>query len=217
MWLRDFHDRRDAGRVLAGLLEHYRDVPDVLVLALPRGGVPVAHEVALALGAPLDVFVVRKLGVPSQPELAMGAIASGGVVVLNDDVVRDLRIRPSALQRVIEREGRELRRREDAYRQGRPSPRLTGRTVLLVDDGLATGASMLAAVEALGSHRPGRLVVAVPVAPEAACRALRTVVDEVVCALVPASFGAVGQAYADFTQTTDQQVRDLLLSDARKS
>lgn len=205
-----FRDRRDAGRVLAGLLDHYRGRSDVIVLGLPRGGVPVAYEIAQALGAPLDVFVVRKLGVPSREELAMGAIASGGVVVINDDVVRGLDIAPEVIQRVAEREGRELLRREQAYREGRPMPDLAGKMVILADDGLATGASMRAAIEALRQHRPGRMVVAVPVAPQSTCQELAEIVDEVVCATTPSPFLAVGRSYWDFTQTTDEEVRELL-------
>jgi erythromycin esterase-like protein/predicted phosphoribosyltransferase len=205
-----FQDRREAGRVLAGLLERYRGRPDVLVLGLPRGGVPVAYEVATALGAPLDVFLVRKLGVPGHEEVAMGAIASGGTLVLNEDVIRGLDIGPEVVQRVAEREGRELLRREQAYRQGRPAPELAGATVIVVDDGLATGASMRAAVQALRRLRPARIVVAVPAAPESTCRELEAVVDEVVCATTPTPFLAVGESYWDFTQTTDEEVRDLL-------
>jgi erythromycin esterase-like protein/predicted phosphoribosyltransferase len=208
-----FGDRREAGRVLARQLEHYRGRSDVVVLALPRGGVPVAHEVALALGAPLDVFVVRKLGVPGHEELAMGAIASGGVVVLNDDVVRGLGIDPDVVAAVAEREGPELARRERLYREGGPPPGIAGNVVILVDDGLATGSSMRAAVQALqalGGRRPSRIVVAVPVAPESTCRELATEVDEVVCATTPSPFFAVGQAYWDFEQTTDDEVRELL-------
>ncbi|MGH3462694.1 MAG: erythromycin esterase family protein [Kribbellaceae bacterium] len=207
---RVFRDRRDAGRVLAGLLENYRVAPDVLVLALPRGGVPVAYEVAIALGAPLDVFLVRKLGVPGQEELAMGAIASGGVVVVNDDVVRGLRISPGMVQQVVEREGRELVRRELAYREGRPPPEIEGKVVLLVDDGLATGSSMRAAVQAVRKLRPARITVAVPAAPSSTCEELAVLVDEVVCATTPTPFVAVGHSYWDFTQTTDEEVRALL-------
>ncbi len=205
-----FQDRRDAGRVLAGLLDHYRGRPDVVVLGLPRGGVPVAYEIAQMLGAPLEVFVVRKLGVPTREELAMGAIASGGVVVINDDVVRGLDISPEVVQQVAEREGRVLLRREHAYRDGRPTPDLAGKTVILVDDGLATGASMRAAIEALRQHRPAWMVVAVPVAPQSTCQELAEKVDEVVCATTPSPFLAVGRSYWDFTQTTDEEVRDLL-------
>ena len=205
-----FQDRRDAGRALAGLLDHYRGQPDVVVLGLPRGGVPVAYEVARALEAPLDVFTVRKLGVPAQVEVAMGAIASGGVVVINDDVVRGLRISPEVIQRVAEQEGRELLRREQAYRDGRPMPDLTGKTVILVDDGLATGSSMHAAIIALREHQPGRIVVAVPAAPKSTCEELWAIVDEVICATTPSPFLAVGAWYYDFSQTTDEEVRDLL-------
>jgi erythromycin esterase-like protein/predicted phosphoribosyltransferase len=205
-----FRDRRDAGRAVAGLLEHYRGEPDVVVLGLPRGGVPVAYEVARALGAPLDVFVVRKLGVPGQGEVAMGAIASGGVVVINDDVVRGLGITPEVIQRVAEQEGRELLRREQAYRDGRPVPQLAGKTVVVVDDGLATGSSMRAAIIALREHNPARIVVAVPAAPKSTCQELWAVVDEVVCATTPSPFLAVGARYWDFSQTTDEEVRDLL-------
>jgi erythromycin esterase-like protein/predicted phosphoribosyltransferase len=207
---RVFRDRQDAGRTLARLLDHYRGRPDVVVLGLPRGGVPVAYEVARALEAPLDVFVVRKLGVPGREELAMGAIASGGVVVVNDDVVRGLGITPDVIQRVAEEEGRELLRREQAYREGRPMPDLTGKTVILVDDGLATGASMHAAITALRDYQPARIVVAVPAAPKSTCQELEAVVDEVVCATTPSPFLAVGASYWDFGQTTDEEVRDLL-------
>jgi erythromycin esterase-like protein/predicted phosphoribosyltransferase len=179
-------------------------------LALPRGGVPVAYEVASALGAPLDVFVVRKLGVPGREEVAMGAIASGGLVVLNDDVVRGLRIPPEVLQRVVEQEGRELIRREQAYRGDRPMIHVEGETVIIVDDGLATGASMRAAILALRRMKPARIVVAVPAAPESSCQELAALVDEVVCATTPSPFLAVGESYWDFSQTTDEEVRDLL-------
>jgi predicted phosphoribosyltransferase len=205
-----FRDRRDAGRVLAGLVGALRGRDDVLVLALPRGGVPVAYEVALALGAPLDVFLVRKLGVPEHEELAMGAIAGGGVMVLDDDVVRGLRIPPEVVREVAEREGRELTRREAAYREGRPPPEIAGRVVVLVDDGLATGSSMRAAIEALRERRPARIVVAVPVAPASTCREMKAFVDDVVCATTPSPFLAVGEWYWDFAQTTDEEVRALL-------
>jgi predicted phosphoribosyltransferase len=205
-----FHDRRDAGRVLAGLLDHYRGSPDVVVLALPRGGVPVGYEVARALGASLDVFVVRKLGVPEREELAMGAIATGGVVVLNDDVIRGLNISPEVIRRVAEREGQELLRRERAYRGGRPPVDVRGKTVILVDDGLATGSSMKAAIRALHKLGPAQVVVAVPAAPSSSCEDLSADVDEVVCATTPSPFYAVGASYWDFTQTTDDEVRQLL-------
>ena len=205
-----FRDRRDAGRVLAGLLDEYRGRSDVIVLGLPRGGVPVAYEVATALGVPLDVFVVRKLSVPGREELAMGAIASGGVTVINDDVARGLGSSPEVIEQVAEREGRELLRREQAYREGRPFPEVTGKVVIVVDDGLATGSSMRAAVEALRRLRPAAIVVAVPAAPESTCRELNALADKVVCATTPSPFFAVGESYWDFTQTTDEEVRDLL-------
>jgi predicted phosphoribosyltransferase len=207
---RVFRDRRDAGRALAGLLGHYQGRDDIIVLALPRGGVPAGYEVATALGAPLDVFIVRKLGVPGHEELAMGATASGGVVVLNDDVVRDLGVPPDAIERVTQAEGRELQRREQAYREDRPPPDVTGKVVILVDDGLATGSSMRAAILALRRLGPARMVVAVPAAPESTCQELSAEVDEVVCATTPSPFFAVGRQYSDFTQTSDDEVRGLL-------
>ncbi|GAA4507613.1 erythromycin esterase family protein [Actinoallomurus oryzae] len=214
---RIFRDRRDAGRALAGLLEDYRGRDDVVVLGLPRGGVPVAYEVATCLDAPLDVFLVRKLGVPGHEELAMGAIASGGVIVLNEDVVIGFGIAPDVIREVAERESRELMRREQGYRQGRPMPELSGRIVILVDDGLATGSSMRAAIVALRRLEPARIVVAVPAAPSSTCEELRLEVDEVVCATTPSPFFAVGRSYWDFTQTTDEEVRDLLRAAARAS
>lgn len=207
---RAFSDRHEAGRVLADALDGYREQPDVLVLGLPRGGVPVAWEVAAALHAPLDVFVVRKLGAPRCEELALGALSSGGGLVLNDEVVRSLRISDEQLQQVMERESAELARRETAYRNGRPPVELTGKTAILVDDGIATGASMLAAVRAVRSANPARIVVAVPVAPPSARRQLAALADEVVCVTVPASFMAVGEYYRDFSQTGDDEVRTLL-------
>jgi predicted phosphoribosyltransferase len=205
-----FRDRRDAGRVLARMLEPYHGRRDVLVLALPRGGVPVAYEVATALNAPLDVFLVRKLGIPGHEELAMGAIAAGGVIVLDDDVVRGFGIGPDVVQRVVERERLELLRREQAYREGRPPPDLTGRVVILVDDGLATGSSMRAAVVALRQREAARIVVAVPAAPASTCAEMRALADEVVCATTPSPFLAVGNSYWDFEQTSDEEVRRLL-------
>jgi predicted phosphoribosyltransferase len=204
-----FRDRRDAGRKLVELLSGYRERDDVVVLGLPRGGVPVAYEVATGLGAPLEVFVVRKLGVPEHPELAMGAIASGGIVVTNDDVLRELRVPPEVVQQVAERENLELWRRERTYRGSRPMTGVAGKTVILVDDGLATGASMRAAIQALRRLAPSRVVVAVPAAPEHTCAAFRREVDEVVCATTPSPFHAVGSSYWDFTQTTDEEVREL--------
>lgn len=207
---RVFRNRREAGRVLAGLLQAYRDRPDVIVLGLARGGVPVAWEVAAALRAPLDTFIVRKLGVPGHEEFAAGALASGGRVVVNDDVVRGLRITPQQLQEVAEREGRELIRRESAYRGERPPLDVTGKTVILVDDGLATGASMLAAVQALREAEPAQIVVAVPAAPASTCREFAGLVDDMVCALMPTPFLAVGASFWDFRQVSDDEVRALL-------
>jgi predicted phosphoribosyltransferase len=207
---RRFRDRRDAGRLLAAELAGYANRPEVLVLALPRGGVPVAYEVARSLGAPLDVFLVRKLGVPGQEEVAMGAIATGGVRVLNDRIVRGLRIPDRTIDAVAAKERGELARRERLYRGDRPPPGVRGRTVILVDDGLATGATMHAAIEALRAQQPARIVVAVPTAPREVCEALRAEVDDVVCAITPEPFHAVGLWYEDFSQTTDEEVRDLL-------
>jgi len=207
---RAFRDRIDAGRRLAGALRHLAERADTLVLGLPRGGVPVANEVARALGAPLDVFVVRKLGVPGDPELAFGAIASGGVRVLNDELVIGLRLAPSTVNAVTAAEHEELRRREGAYRGARPPLDVAGKTVILVDDGLATGASMRAAVVALRARRPARIVVAVPTAAPQACDDFRDEVDEVVCADTPERFTAVGERYEDFGETSDEEVRALL-------
>jgi predicted phosphoribosyltransferase len=204
-----FRDRREAGRVLAGQLARYRDDPQVVVLGLPRGGVPVAFEVAQALHAPLDVFVVRKLGLPGHEEFAMGAIASGDVRVDNPDVA-PLAVPQALVDRVLARERAELARRETLYRGDRPPLALRGRTVILVDDGLATGTSMRAAVAAVRLSAPGRLVVAVPVAAAETCRALQFEADEVVCARTPEPFMAVGAWYDDFAQTSDSEVHDLL-------
>lgn len=206
---RTFRDRREAGRVLAERLAEYRGADGLLVLGLARGGVPVAWEVAAALNAPLDVFVVRKLGVPQQPELAMGALA-GGQVVMNDQVVSSLGIDDHAVNSVIERESAELRRREHAYRGDRPAAELRGKVVILVDDGIATGASVLAAVRAVQSAEAASTVVAVPVGPLSACRKIAQEADDVVCATMPDAFDAVGQAYLDFHQVSDDEVRDLL-------
>ena len=207
---RRFRDRRDAGRVLAGLLERYQDRDDVAVLGLPRGGIPVAYEVARVLGAPLDAFLVRKLGLPGHSELAIGAIASGGIVVLNHDVIRGYGVPVGVIQRVAVQESRELARREQLYRDDRPMIDVSGRTVIVVDDGLATGASMRAAVQALRRLRPAELVVAVPAAPQSACEELAAEADEVVCATTPSPFYAVGAAYRNFKQTSDDEVRELL-------
>jgi predicted phosphoribosyltransferase len=205
-----FEDRGDAGRKLARALERYADRADVVVLGLPRGGVPVAFAVAKELQAPMDIYLVRKLGVPEQPELAMGAIASGGVRVMNEQVVRSLGISDEQIETVVEREIRELERREQAYRGDRARPDLHGKVVVLVDDGLATGASMRAAVEAVKTQEPDRIVVAVPTAPPETCSDLEDEVEEVVCATTPEPFFGVGAWYADFSQTTDDEVRRLL-------
>ena len=207
---RVFRDREEAGRVLAGMLGAYRGRPDVVILGLARGGIPVAYEVARSLGAPLDAFIVRKLGAPGHEEFAIGALASGGRVVVNDDVLRGLRITPHQLREIAEREARELVRREGAYRGGRPPLAVTGKTVILVDDGLATGSSMLAAVQALRESHPAGIVIAVPAAPESTCREFAGIVDDVVCASMPTPFLAVGESFWDFTQVTDQEVRELL-------
>ena len=205
-----YRDRRHAGQELAALLKHLANQPGVVVLALPRGGVPVAYEVATAIDAPLDGFLVRKLGVPGQPELAMGAIATGGVRVINDDLVRALRISPSTIEAVAAAEGAELERRERVYRVGHQRITLRNRTVVLVDDGLATGATMQAAVQAICAEAPARVVVAVPVGSAEACAALAASADEVVCGWSPKDFSAVGQWYEEFSQTTDDEVKELL-------
>jgi predicted phosphoribosyltransferase len=209
-----FRDRVDAGRVLAGSLQEYRGRDDLVVLALPRGGVPVGFELARRLEAPLDVFLVRKLGVPGHEELAMGAIASGGVRVVNDAVVAELGLTDDDIARVATTEGRELDRREHLYREGRTPIDVRDRTVILVDDGLATGASMRAAVQAVRALHPDRVVVAVPVAAESACVELRAEVDEIVCALTPEPFLSIGSWYEDFSQTSDDEVRGLLAQSA---
>jgi putative phosphoribosyl transferase len=205
-----YRDRHEAGRLLATRLQAYANRPDVLILALPRGGVPVGFEVAQALNAPLDIFLVRKLGVPGHEELAMGALASGGVRVLNEDVVRMLRISDAVIDAVAKEEQRELERRERLYRDGRPAIDVRGRTVILVDDGLATGSSMRAAILALRRQNPAAIVVAVPVAATTTCAEFASEVDDVICASTPEPFHAVGLWYVDFTQTTDREVHDLL-------
>jgi putative phosphoribosyl transferase len=207
---RTFRDRREAGRVLAAELISYRDKDNVLVLGLARGGVPVAWEIAAALHAPLDVFLVRKLGVPRWSELAMGALASGGGLVMNDNVVSSLHVTDEQVREVIASETAELGRREQAYRGGRPIADTRGKIVILVDDGIATGASMLAAVRALRAAEPQSIVVAVPVGPESTCGELAGEADEVLCATTPPGFEAVGQAYDDFHQVSDDEVRELL-------
>ncbi len=205
-----FKDRGDAGRQVAQRLAQYENRDDVIVLALPRGGVPVGIQVAKALNAPLDVFLVRKLGVPGQEELAMGSIATGGVRVENDDVIQAARIPPHIIDRVAEQEQAELRRRENAYRGDRPPPPIKDRVVILVDDGLATGASMRAAVQAVRQREPKRLVVAVPVADPSVCRDFEDEVDEVVCVEVPRPLHGVGAWYEDFSQVTDAEVKPMI-------
>ncbi|MGZ4419142.1 MAG: phosphoribosyltransferase [Gaiellaceae bacterium] len=209
-----FRDRVEAGRFLAKHLSDYAGRGDVIVLALPRGGVPVGYEVAKALGVPFDVFVVRKLGVPGQEELAMGAIASGGLLVLDKGLVRRLGIGAAEIEQKVTAELRELGRREAAYRDGRKPPQLEGKTVILVDDGLATGSTMRAAALAVHQARPAQIVVAVPVAAEETCDEFRDVVDEIVCGLTPRPFLAVGMWYDDFSQTSDEEVRHLLAQTA---
>jgi putative phosphoribosyl transferase len=205
-----YRDRLDAGQQLAEQLRLYANRPDVLVLALPRGGVPVAFAVAAGLHAPLDVFLVRKLGVPGHEELAMGAIATGGVRVLNDDVVHYLQIPHTVIDAIADQEQQELERRTRHYRRDRPPLDVHGYTVILVDDGLATGATMRAAVMVLRPQQPARIVVAVPIASRTVCQKLETVADEVVCTETPEPFYAVGLWYEDFAQTSDAEVCDLL-------
>ncbi len=205
-----YRDRADAGRTLATRLSRFKDRDDVLVLALPRGGVPVAFEVAQALDVPLDIFLVRKLGVPGHEELAMGAIATGDVRVLNDDVVDYLRIPLRVIDFVAASELAELKRREVEYRGDRPEPDVTGKTVILIDDGLATGSTIRAAAQALRQQNPARIVVAVPVSAPQTCDEYQMGVDEIICAFTPEPFHGVGEWYDDFSQTTDEEVRDLL-------
>lgn len=215
-WPSHFANRSEAGRALADLLAHYRSRPGVVVLALPRGGVPVGFEVAEALGAALDVFLVRKLGMPGHPEFAMGAIASGGVRVMSDDVVRLYGVSADAIEQVARAEQAELERREREYRQNHPAVDLHGKIVILVDDGLATGSTMRAAVAAVRRLGPARVVVAAPVGAPSACRECSAIADEVVCARTPEPFSAVGLWYADFSQTSDDEVRALLRTHAQR-
>jgi putative phosphoribosyl transferase len=213
---RAFPNRIEAGRQLAEKLDKYAEREDVIVLGLPRGGVPVAYEVAKRLRAPLDVFVVRKLGVPGFEELAAGAIASGGVRVLNQDVMRAIPHADEVIEAVTARETAELERREQIYREGRPPPELRDRIVILVDDGLATGATMRAAVKAARQSGAAKIVVAVPVGPPDTCREFEEEADETICLSTPVFFQAVGQYYEDFSQTSDEDVRELLSSAAQE-
>lgn len=205
-----YRNREDAGRELASALREYADRSDVIVLALPRGGVPVAREVANALHAPLDLINVRKLGTPGAPELAMGAIATGGVRVLNHSVIGLAGVTPEQIEEAVQVETRELERREQLYRSGRPAPDVSGRTVILVDDGVATGSTMKAAVRALRHQTPKRIVVAVPVGAGDTCRQLQVLADRVICPRMPADFVAIGLFYAAFPQLTDDEVRALM-------
>lgn len=213
---RPFANRREAGVELASKLRHYAGRTDVVVLALPRGGVPVAFEIAEALDAPLDIFLVRKLGMPGHPEYAMGAIASGGVRVLSEDVVRAYDIPRATIEAIARDEQAELERREREYRKGGSLTDLRGRIAILVDDGLATGSTMRAAVQAVRQHQPARVVVAVPVGAPSTCEEFADVTDETVCARTPEPFSAVGLWYLDFSQTTDEEVRTLLTAHATR-
>ncbi len=214
--IRLFRDRREAGRKLARHLTAYANRPDVLVLALPRGGAPVAFEVAQALHAPLDVFIVRKIGAPGYEELALGALATGDIVLINNELQQALKLSQADLQALVKKAWLELERRDRAYRAERPPPEIAGRIIILVDDGLATGATMRAAVAALRQQKPIRIVVAVPTASPDICEELRAEADEVICAITPEPFHAVGLWYEDFSQTTDEEVRDLLRQAAQQ-
>lgn len=206
----NFKDRADAGKQLAETLTHYSGERNAFVLALPRGGVPVAYEVAIQLHLPLDIFLVRKLGFPGQPELAMGAIASGGTRILNEDLIRSGRIPQHIIEAVTEQEAHELQRREQVYRSGRAALEVTGKTIILIDDGLATGASMRAAITALRQQQPNGVIVAVPVASKEVCHEFQQYADVVVCVMTPQPFYGVGRWYNDFSQTTDNEVQQLL-------
>lgn len=205
-----YQDRVEAGIILADQLRAYKDKPDVLVLALPRGGVPVAFQIAKTLHAPLDVFIVRKLGVPGHPELAMGAMAMNNTFVFNDTIIHDLHIPKSAIDAVIAEETQELKRREKVYRGNHPYPSLKDKTIILVDDGIATGATMRAAIKALNQLNPAAIIVAVPVADKSMCEQIELQVDRLICPMQPMQFYAVGAWYVDFAQTEDQEVFSLL-------
>jgi putative phosphoribosyl transferase len=212
-----FHDRTEAGKLLAAQLGEYADRSDVWVLGLPRGGVPVAYEIAQALNLPLDICLVRKLGVPGQPELAMGAIAPDDVMVLNHEILKSIGISHPALQQVIEDEKQELERRDRAYRENRPDPDVQGKTVILVDDGIATGSTLRAAIATLRQKNPKEIVVAVPVAPVSTCESLRAIVDKIICLSLPEPLISIGMWYVDFSQTSDQEVRHLLAQQTIKT
>jgi len=205
-----FENRRDAGKQLAKELSEFKGQNDAIVLGLPRGGIPVAYEVAKALELPLDVFIVRKLGVPGQPELAMGAIASGDIKVMNESVVRNAGISDQQIEEVAQKEKEELKKREKAYRGARPDIDLQGKTVLIVDDGLATGASMRAAISALREHNPKKIIAAIPTAPRDTCQEFESEVDQIICLRTPSPFWGVGGSYQNFSQTTNEEVRTFL-------
>ncbi|WP_040916424.1 phosphoribosyltransferase [Legionella tunisiensis] len=205
-----FNDRYEAGKIIAAQLKEYANKPDVIVLALPRGGVPVGYEIAKALTLPLDVFIVRKLGVPGHEELAMGAIATGGTTIFNEEIIDDLHISQSAIELTLHAEQEELKRREISYRDNRPFPNLQGKTVILVDDGIATGATMRAAIKAILQRKPAAIILAVPVIALSTYNEMSALVNKIVCSLKPLNFYAVGLWYDDFSQTTDSEVSDLL-------
>lgn len=205
-----FNDRSEAGVILAKSLKDYANKPNVIILALPRGGVPVAYEVAIALSAPLDVFIVRKLGLPGHEELAIGALASGGTVFFNESLMHQLNLNRTSIQKVIETEQKELLRREHLYRGNRAFPNLNEKIVILVDDGIATGATMKAAIAALRKHKPASVIIAVPVAAHSTCEEMAPLVEKMVCPLKPIDFYAVGLWYENFTQTSDSEVLELL-------
>lgn len=209
-FMEKYRNRQEAGKMLAQALNYYANQKDVLVLGLPRGGVPVAFEIAQALHAPLDVFIVRKLGVPGHEELAMGAIAMDGAQVFNEEIIRELAIPQAAISRVIASEEEELKRRELSYRGNRPFPTIKDKTIILVDDGIATGATMRAAIKALRQLKPVRIIVAVPVAEIGMCETMQSLVDQFICPMRPSYFYAVGAWYEDFSQTTDEEVYTLL-------
>jgi putative phosphoribosyl transferase len=205
-----FRDRQDAGTILAEHLKEYAHQSNVIVLALPRGGVPVAYEVAIALSLPLDIFIVRKLGVPGYEELAMGALAMGGTIILNEPLIHQLQLDQASINAVLESEQKELVRREHLYRGHHPFPDLLGKTIILVDDGIATGSTMLAAIKALRKYKPAFIIVAVPVAARQTCEEMSNLVDQIICPLKPINFHAVGLWYQNFSQTSDSEVIELL-------